>query len=238
MNRLWMIAALILIPPAYAETKDTPKTPPPGDTDISNLEENYWRPNKDELEVIQARRFKKKGRVEVSAEYGIYQGREYESSRSSGVAVTYYWSDELASEFMALKVQNYDSDFLQSVRAQYGFTPDFNREKAQYSTSLLWIPIYAKFSLLGKQISHFEMYAGPGVGVTETTASHTTLLFTIGEKFYITEHLVFRIDWKMSQYTDNVAATQGAYSVANGGPGSFDQRVTRHNILFGLGWMF
>lgn len=233
-----LILFICFYAPAFAEEEAAPKAQAAEEVDISSLEDDYWRPNKDELEVIQGRRFEKKGRFEFSILYGIYQGREYVSSKASGLAGTYYWSNEWASEVMALKVNNTNSDFLNSVRTQYGFTPDFNREAAQYSTSLLWIPIYAKFSLLGKKISHFEMYMGPGVGITKTTADHTTLLFTVGQKYFITENLVLRIDWKMSQYNDRIAATQGAFSTANGGPGFFDQRITRHNFLFGLGWIF
>jgi hypothetical protein len=60
----------------------------------------------------------------------------------------------------------------------------------------------------------------------------------VGNKFYITENFLFRIDWRMSRYKDKVTARSGSLSKANGGPGFYEQNETTHNIIFGLGWMF
>jgi outer membrane beta-barrel protein len=210
----------------------------PEQVDISNLEEDYWRPNKDELEVVQNRRFEKKGRFETSLLYGFYQGKDYVNSRAAGVSLAYNITNEFFVDLSHLSVSNQDNEFLNSVRTRFGFTPDFNREKSQSSLHVGWTPIYAKFSLLGKKISHFEMYIAPGVGVTKTTDNHTTAHLTIGQKFFLTENIILRVDWRMSQYTDRIRTTQGSTSVANGGPGYTDSSQTTHNIIFGLGWMF
>jgi outer membrane beta-barrel protein len=206
--------------------------------DISDLEENYWRPNQDELEVLQNRKYEKAHRFELAAHYGIYQGKDYVNSKSAGASLTYNFSNQYFVEVSHMKVSNQDNDFLNSVRSRFGFTPDFNREDSQSVLSAGWTPIYAKFSLLGKKISHFEMYVAPGIGRTKTIDNHTSAHFTIGQKFYITEHILFRLDWRMSRYTDRIITTQGATSRANGGPGYVDQTDTTHNIIFGLGWMF
>jgi len=208
------------------------------DIDISDLSEDYWRPNRDELEVVQDRKFNKTGKIEIGLGYGLYQGGEYLNSKSVGASITYHWNNIWATEISTLKINNHESEFLQSVKNRYGFTPDFNAEKRQHTISMLWTPIYAKFSFLGKKISHFETYVGPGVGVTTTANSHFTKTLQIGEKFFITENFIFRIEWKISQYTDQITATQGTPSIANGGPGYFNQSVTKHNIIFGIGWMF
>ena len=60
----------------------------------------------------------------------------------------------------------------------------------------------------------------------------------MGNKFYITENLLFRVEWRMSRYTDKVTANSGTAAVKNGGPGYFEQTENTHNIIFGLGWMF
>ncbi len=240
MNSL--LLALLLSLSAQAEEAAVP--PPeavaqdPEAVDISGLEEDYWRPNKDELEVVQNRRFQKKGRFELALHYGIYQGKNYVDSKSRGVSLTYNFTNEFFTEISHHRISNQTNEFLNSVRTAYGFTPDFNMEQSQTVLSLGWTPIYAKFSLLGKKISHFETYIAPGIGITETVGSHPSGHLTIGQKFFLTENFIFRLEWRMSRYTDRIHVTQGAYSVAHGGTGYVNQKETTHNIIFGLGWMF
>lgn len=232
-----LLLLMVFLPPSVlAEEIETEKKPE--QVDISDLEEDYWRPNKDELEVVQNRRFEKEGKFELAVLYGLYQGKDYVNSKAAGVSVAYNITNEWFLDLSYLKVSNEDNEFLNSVRNRFGFTPDFNREKRQISLSAGWTPIYAKFSLLGKKISHFEMYVAPGIGLTETADQHLTGHLTIGQKFFLTEDLIFRLEWKMSRYTDRINTPQGATSVANGGPGYVDQKETTHNIIFGLGWMF
>jgi outer membrane beta-barrel protein len=210
----------------------------PEEQDISKLADDYWRPGEDELGVIQDRRYNKEKRVEATLLYGFYQGGGYSDTKATGIALTYHWSNRWATEISTLRLSHQKSDFLTAVENQYGFTPDFNREVSQHTVAMVWTPIYAKFALLGKKVSHFETYIAPGLGLTKTLSNHLTGHLSIGEKFFITEHMILRLEWKMSRYTDSIRASTGAYSTSNGGPGFYKQTDTVHNLLFGLGWLF
>jgi outer membrane beta-barrel protein len=248
-----LLAALLLslnAPVAFAEDAATPAPTPapaaapaeapknPEAVDISGLEEDYWRPNKDELEVVQNRRFEKAHKWELALQYGIFQGQDFVDSKSVGGTLTYNLTNEWFLEGSYFRINNSDNELLTSVQSQFGFTPDFNREDRQYMLGVGWTPIYAKFALLGKEISHFEMYVEPGIGITHTADNHLSGHLTIGQKFFITQHFLFRVDWRMTRFTDTVTITQGALSKKNGGPGVADQTQTTHNIIFGLGVMF
>lgn len=240
-----LLALTLALPAAAAFAEDQPAAAPaeapkpnPEAVDISGLEEDYWRPNKDELEVVQNRRYEKKGKFEVAGHYGIYQGQDYVDAKSWGGSVTYNFTNQFFAEGSFHKIENSDNDFLNSVRNRFGFTPDFNRQTQQYVLAGGWTPIYAKFSLLGRKISHFEMYLAPGIGMTKTAENHLSGHFTIGQKFFLTELFLFRLEWRISKFTDKVNTPQGATSVANGGPGFVEQSITTHNIIFGLGVMF
>ncbi len=229
--------------PAKEAKANAPAAPaaaavPAKDVDISDLEDSYWRPNKDELEVVQNRRFDKTGKFELNLGYGFYQGSDYVNTRTVGAGLAYNWNNTWFTEISYMKMYNTDNTFLSQVRTQYGFTPDFNREVQQYEIAMGWTPIYAKFSFLGKEISHFETYIAPGIGLTQTAANHFTANLSVGEKFFVSEHLIIRLEWKMSRYTDQINATQGTYAKQNGGTGFFQQQETKHNIIFSLGWMF
>lgn len=249
MKPVLMLTLILSLPTfAFAEEAAKSEAPPKAEeaakpvesdqVDISNLEEDYWRPNKDELEVVQNRRFDKKGRFELGIHHGLYQGKDYVNSKSTGASATYNFTNQFFTEISYHKVSNENNEFLNSVRNRFGFTPEFNREESQTVLNFGWTPIYAKFSLLGKKISHFETYLALGVGNTKTVENHISGHFTVGQKFFITENLIFRLEWRMSKYTDKITTTQGSTSLANGGPGFVEQSETTHNIIFGLGWMF
>jgi len=227
--------------PALAPAASAPApaaAPNAEQVDISDLENDYWRPNKDELEVVQNRRFQKAGRFEVAAHFGLLQGQDFENEKSLGGSLTYNLNDEWFLEASHHRFMSEDNDFVKAIGARYGFRPDFNRELHQTALQIGWTPIYAKFSLLGRKISHFELHLAAGPGITKTIANRFSGHFTIGEKFYLTEHLLFRLEWRVSTYNDRVITTQGSTSIGNGGPGFAEQRETTNNIIFGLGWMF
>lgn len=240
MKSLLLASLILFSPTALAEESASPTPAPvnPEAVDISDLEQDYWRPNKDELEVVQNRRFDKKGRFEVGLHYGLLQGEDFENSSSMGLSGTYNFSNMWFLELSHHRFSSSDNDFLRSLRTQYGFTPNYNREENQTAAQIGWVPIYAKFSLLGQKISHFELYLAAGPGLTKTLENHLSGHFTVGNKFYLTENLMFRVEWRMTRYKDTVKANSGAFSTANTGPGFVEQTETTHNIIFGLGWMF
>lgn len=249
----YFITLILLLIPSYTFAEDAAKDaadsapavkapeeakPKTDAVDISDLENDYWRPNKDELEVVQNRRYQKAKRFELAALYGIYQGSDYVNTRAAGVSVAYNITNEWFVDASYLGINATENDLYNSFKTQFGAAPNYSKEQSQEVLSVGWTPIYAKFSLLGKKISHFEMYVAPGIGNTKTTDNHISKHLTIGQKYYMTEHLIFRIDWRMSQYTDKVYSTIGSTTKANGGAGYFEKSETKHNIIFGLGWMF
>ncbi len=234
---------LLLLLSANAQAEDAPAaaptTAPEAEAvDISDLEKDYWRPNKDELEVVQNRRFEKAGRFELGLHYGLLQGEDFENSTSKGISGTYNFSNQWFVEASHHRFTNKDNEFLTSLQRRFGFTPDFNRIENQSALQFGWVPIYAKFSLLGKKISHFEMYVAAGPGITKTVENRLSGHATVGHKFYITENFLFRLEWRMTRYKDTVRTLSGSTSLANGGSGSVSQTENTHNIIFGLGWMF
>ncbi|RYZ98941.1 MAG: outer membrane beta-barrel domain-containing protein [Proteobacteria bacterium] len=244
-----ILTSLLFLASTAAQAADAPAAvapsapalspaPNPETVDISDLEDDYWRPNKDELEVVQNRRFEKAGRFELGGHFGIMQGQDFENEKSFGASATYNFNNEWFVEASHHRFSSEDNDFVKSIGQRYGFRPDFNRENHQSALQVGWTPIYAKFSLLGNKISHFEMYLAAGAGITNTLANHFTAMVTVGQKFYLTEHLLFRIDWRISSYNDRINTPQGATSIDKGGPGYVEQRETTNNIIFGLGWMF
>lgn len=208
------------------------------EVDVSDIADKYWRPQKDELEVVQNRRFAKTGRIEFSLLYGFYQTREFQDSTSIGASLAYNFSELWSVEASYLKINNDRSDFLDSLSTQFNVAPNFNSEESQGTFVVTFTPIYAKFALLGRHISHFEPYISLGGGYTKTLSNHFTIVAAFGNRFFITKNFVLRLEWKRTWYTDEVIANSGAFSTANGGPGFFEDDIVRNNLIIGLGWLF
>lgn len=211
--------------------------------DVSDLAEEYWRPQKDELEVVQNKRFTKQGRVEATALYSFFQTHQYTDSTAWGLTLSYHFHERWAFEASRLQITNSESDFLTSVRKNYGFTPDFNNEISQSMGYFTWAPIYGKFAFLGQKISHFDLYVSGGAGVTETKGTGTegqrfSYGYSFGNRLYVWKNLSIRIEYRVISYQDKIAQTQGAAAIRNGGPGFLTDDITRRNLVFGIGWMF
>src|SRR5437762_350743 len=133
MRTLFFCSLMVLSSQAIAD-EATPTPPPPTNpeaVDISDIEHDYWRPNKDELEVIQNRRFEKAKKFETTVLYGLYQGSDYVNTRALGGAVTYNLTNEWFLEASYLKMSNTDNDLQKAFRTQFGTAPDFNQEQNQ-----------------------------------------------------------------------------------------------------------
>lgn len=203
--------------------------------DVSDIAEEYWRPQRDKLGVIQGRRFKKSGHLEISPLYGFYQSRQYTDSNSYGLSLVYNFSETWGLDLSYMRIQNSDSSFLENLRKEFpGLNPGFNLEKSHGILALSWSPIYAKFAFLGRKISHFETYVSLGAGFTETEKYNFTYSVAIGERFYLSEKLLFRVEWRISHYTDN-----DIVKVDRGGIESkLSDSPTRANLILGLGYLF
>ena len=215
------------VTPAVTETETAPELPE--DVDVSNLEKEYWRPRADDLEVIQNKRIPKVNRLETLLYYGVFQAEGFQDSSAFGLALGYNINEDWFIEAAAHTVSNSDSKLLTDVRRIASVTPNFNKITNQYRFSVLWVPIYAKFTFLGKKISHFDTFVGGGLGITEANGNNFTQYVNVGEKFFITSHLLLRLEWLISYYNETVVLTDNTRS---------KQSTTKNIIMFGLGWLF
>lgn len=218
--------------------KPAASAPAEEEIDVSDLADEYWRPQKDDLEVVQNKRFTKTGHVEATALYSFLQTHQYSDSLGFGLALTYNFTERWGFEASYLKISNTSSDFLRSVEKQYGFTPNFNLEKSQTLGMVTWAPVYGKFALLGRKISHYDFYTSLGGGTTQTAAQHFTWAWALGSRFFVWKNLVVRAEFRIANYTDKITATRGSQSIANGGPGFYEDKITRRNLVLGVGWLF
>lgn len=227
--------------PPTENTKAPPKDQPKdqqGEVDISDIQNQYWKAHDKEFEVIQNKQYTKTGKIELAPVAGIYQRVDYQDTKTLGAAISYHFSEFVGAELMAYKMFATQSHVLSRFQETTGATIEFNPEKYYIGGSAIITPIYGKFSLLGKKISHFDLYLAPGAGMTKTIGAHFTPSIGVGQKFWISPKWNFRVEYRWMQYHDSIPTTQGTSAVKNGGPGYFEDIITNQNLIFGVSYLF
>lgn len=227
--------------PAFAETgKPTDKAPTDKteEVDISDIQNQYWKAHDKEFEVIQNKQYTKAGRLEVSPLFGLYQRVDFQDTKTVGGSLAYHFSELWGAELMGYHMLNSDSSVLKRFKETRNATIEFNQERFYFGASALFTPIYAKFSFLGKKISHFDLYVSPGIGITRTTEVRPTVSLGVGQKFWVTPKWNIRLEYRWMRYSDRVNTNEGATAAKNGGPGYFDDTVTNQNLMLGVSYLF
>lgn len=231
LGPLTVFLALVSSPAAVA-------TEPSGEVDISDIQNQYWKAHDKEFEVIQNKKYSKDGHVEVSPLFGIYQRVDFQDTKTFGGSAAYHFSELVGVEVMSYKMITDDSSILTRFKETRGATIEYNRERYYIGIGPQITPIYAKFSFLGKKISHFDMYVTPNAGVTRTVENRFTYGVGVGQKFWVTPRWNIRVEYRWMRYDDRVPTSEGATAVRNGGPGFFEETVNNQNLIFGFGYLF
>ena len=130
----------------------------------------FWG-NKRAVKVVQRRMYQKEGKMEATLTTGIIPNDDFLIHYLAGARFGYYFTESMMVEgsFNVAFDQNSGlSDYLKN--SDIGLKEALIREyiKFFYNVSVLWSPIYGKFSLLGAKLAHFNMYTGLGLGLMHT----------------------------------------------------------------------
>ncbi len=206
--------------------------------DIQNLEKKYWAAKDDDFSVVQNRTYSKAKRYFVSTSWGfpvndpfstgdIFQfDLGYYFSETYGISLTY--SD---GAFRNNETSNYFSN-------QHRIYPDNNKFNSSLIFNVMYVPFYAKMSVLEKQIIYFDMGASLGFGqntyniirdngeLERVGASYQVNVF---QQFFFSNHFAFRIDMT-NRWTSE---EQKTYSLSSNRPLG-DKTINDTSMLFGL----
>lgn len=222
-------------PPAAPAKQEQPQD---GEVDISDVQNQYWKAHDKEFEVIQNKKYSKSGHLEFAPLFGIYQRVDFQDTQTVGASVAYHFNEALGVEVMGYKMLADDSAILTRFKETRGATIEYNKETYYVGIGAQFTPIYAKFSLLGKKISHFDMYVTPNIGITHTIANRFTFGVGVGQKFWVTPKWNIRVEYRWMRYDDKVPTNEGATATRNGGPGFFEETVNNQNLMFGISYLF
>ncbi|MFH1263358.1 MAG: outer membrane beta-barrel domain-containing protein [Pseudomonadota bacterium] len=165
---------------------------------------------KEGIDVVQRRMFRKTGRHEFTLDGGINADNQFMMYESVGFKYTYHFRETFGFEgsYSLMIHQNKPIiNDLKNVDCPTGATPNANGKcsvtlnpapdpmKHIAIASLVWSPIYGKFSLFSKKIYHFDIFMVAGGGLFKmNTQKHFGFNVGVGTKVYLNDWCAIRLD--------------------------------------------
>lgn len=134
--------------------------------DVKALEQKYWSAKDDDFSVVQNRAFSKAKKFFGTLHYGPAINDPYYTGNYMGASAGYFFSENFGVEGNFLSAGMKRSNSFSEV-LKIGGSPTVNKPLGKMGINALWMPIYAKMSLLDKKIIHFDM--GFSLGVTQAS---------------------------------------------------------------------
>lgn len=189
---------------AFAQTAPAQKDNRGSDKlDIKKLEEKYWAAKDEDFSVVQNRRYVKAERFYVTGRTGIPFNDPYSSGTIMGLDGGYFFNERYGLELSYNSYDLKDNDSVKQFVDSYGAMPDHNILKSSYFLSGIWVPFYAKMSVLDKSIIYFDMGVSAGLGSinyeiakAEGNESKSTIGYKLGvfQQIFFSEHFALRAD--------------------------------------------
>lgn len=171
--------------------------------DIKKLEEKYWAAKDEDFGVVQNRKYVKADRFYLTGAMGIPFNDPYSTGTITSGSFGYFSSERWGYEATYNTYSLSNNDAVKQFVNTYGAIPDHNVQKDNYFLSAIWVPFYAKMSVLDKSIIYFDMGLSVGVGnmnyeiaQAEGNISKSTVGYRLGifQQIFFSEHFAIRAD--------------------------------------------
>jgi len=220
-------------------------TPAPNSdkVDVTDIEQKYWASKDTDFSVVQNRLFPKAHRFAMSFAAGPLVADPNSDGTYYSLDASYFLSERwgIASTYSVADLQ--DNKSVKSLIASYGARPDHNKIHQFWGVSALWVPIYAKASVLNSKIVYFDFAVAPGIGVQEyvqqldtgnkiKTAPAVTLDFT--QQLFFSNHFAVRADYRHRFYKENI----GRWKSVAGSRTYHDESAHDQILTFGATFYF
>lgn len=171
--------------------------------DIKKLEQKYWAAKDDDFSVVQNRRYVKAERFYLTGAGGIPFNDPYSTGTIMSGSLGYFFNERWGLEASYNSASLSDNDAVKQFVDTYGVIPDHNVFKSSYFLSGIWVPFYAKMSVVDKAIIYFDMGLSFGLGTlnyeitqVEGNLAKSAFAYKLGvfQQIFFSEHFAIRAD--------------------------------------------
>lgn len=170
---------------------------------VDQLEKKYWSSKDDDFTVVQNRAYSKAKRVFLSVQTGRLINDGFSEGIPTAISGGYFFNEKWGVELDHQQFATKDNAVTQGFVGYSGVYPDFNKPLATTSVGIMFVPIYAKVSLLEKKIMYLDLGISLNIGKTDyqiatdhggINKSAASYGLTITQNWFITNYLAFRFD--------------------------------------------
>lgn len=230
-NKLLTLVSLSLLTiSAFAQTSDK--------VDIQNLEKKYWAAKDDDFSVVQNRTYSKIKRYYLNLSWGFPFNDPFSTGDILQADLGYYFNETYGVSATYTDGNFRNNDTVSEFIKRYGNYPDNNKFRSSTMINAIYVPFYAKMSVLEKTIVYFDMGISAGIGQTnylivrengDSEQTATSYQLTVFQQIFFSEHFAFRFDMT-NKWTTEERKTYRLNSTSKLG----DKTINDTSMLFGI----
>ncbi len=236
---IFLATTMVVGLPTFAQESDK--------LDLKKLEDKYWSAKDQDFAVVQNRTYVKEKRFFANFGYGILVNDAYSTGRTQNLTGGYYFSERWGAELAMESVTLTDNASTSAFFTQNGVRPNYNLFKRYTSVNMLFVPFYAKMSMLDRAIVYFDIQFAFGLGTMEYESAiegGNRAASSLGYNFDFTQQLYFSRNWAFRMDLKNKWSRQNLYRYRIGTTESESARplpaVNQQDttLLFGVSYFF
>ena len=216
LSTLFFLLSLCVTSKVFASEKD--------------IYEFSWLDPDKEVYVLQNRKYRKADHLQVNAGWGITTSGAFVDSSAIQGRLGYFFSEDFGFEGLYSKNSGKENTTAKGVRNSgggTGSTPFRRIVDNYYGGMILWSPFYSKINtivymdwIFGVGYSKLKEHNNKlkittGWDDTETTESHSGVIWEVGMKFYLDQSFSIRTDLTSVLYSANNITTTGTSLKSN-----------------------
>ena len=217
--------------------------------DLKQLEDKYWAAKDNDFSVVQNRTYTKANRWFLSGSYGTLINDPYSTARMNNFAAGYYFSERWGIELAHESGNLVDGPSVNQLKSSNGVTPNYNKFLDYTSINFMWVPMYAKMSVLEKSIWYFDLQFAAGIGMMDYQNQITSAYSeggpvnktAVGLNLDVTANVFFSKNWAFRVDMKNKFTSESLerYQLTGSGSSSRDMGAyTQQDTTFLIGFTY
>ena len=184
--------------------------------DLKQLEDKYWAAKDSDFSVVQNRTYTKANRWFLTGSYGTLINDSFSQGKMNNFGAGYYFNERWGIEVDHESGNLVNGPTVNQLISGNGVTPNYNKFLDYTSVSMLWVPMYAKMSVMEKAIWYFDLQFALGIGYLDYQNQITTQFSeggpvnrnTFGINADVTANVFFSKNWAFRVDMKNKFSTE------------------------------